>query len=158
MNAEKLLFLRNEFIPLLQRLDPDTPPAWGKMNVHQMIEHFTDAVDLATGKMEFAPIGSTDLREKAYGFMMSEKPMRENTKNPYLPEEPRPHHRSTIQAAISDLQAALQDFFRAYEEEPSKKTPNPFFGTLDYGEQVQLLHKHALHHLRQFGVTPLSRA
>ena len=31
-------------------------------------------------------------------------------------------------------------------------TTNPIFGDLDFAANVQLLHKHALHHLRQFGL------
>jgi len=158
MNADKLLFLQRDFIPLLQRLDPSTPPAWGKMSVHQMIEHFTDAVHLATGKLEFPAMGDANAQRKAHAFMMSDKPMRENTRNPFLPEEPPPAHRATVQAAISDLKQALIEFFQAHEQDALKRTPNPFFGTLDYAEQVQLLHKHALHHLRQFGIVPLEKA
>jgi hypothetical protein len=37
-------------------------------------------------------------------------------------------------------------------------TRNPFFGDLNFAENVHLLHKHALHHLRQFGVVPLEPA
>lgn len=158
MNAEKLLFLQRDFIPLLQRLDVNTPPAWGRMTVHQMIEHFTDAVHLATGKLEFPSIGDAQAQRKAHAFMMSDKPMRENTRNPFLPEAPPPTRRSTVQASISDLHAALIGFFHAHEQDRSKRTPNPFFGTLDYAEQVQLLHKHAMHHLKQFGVVPLERS
>jgi hypothetical protein len=158
MNADKLLFLQREFIPLLQRLDPKTPPAWGRMNVHQMIEHFTDAVHLATGKLEYPDVGDAHSQRKAHAFMMSDKPMRENTRNPFLPEEPPVTRRATVQAAIADLHLALIEFFHAYEQDATKRTPNPFFGTLDYAEQVQLLHKHALHHLKQFGVVPLERS
>lgn len=158
MNADKLLFLQRDFIPLLQRLDPSTPPAWGKMNVHQMVEHFTDAVHLASGVLEFPPIGDAHAQRRAHAFMMSDKPMRENTRNPYLPEMPAATRRATVQAAISDLQQALLEFFHAHEQDATKRTSNPFFGTLDYAEQVQLLHKHALHHLRQYGIVPLERA
>ena len=158
MNAEKLQFLQREFIPLLQQLDPTTPPAWGKMNVHQMVEHFADAVRLASGKLEFPVMSDPETQKKAYAFMMSDKPMRENTRNPFLPEEPAPLRRATVSAAISDLQIALLEFFHAYESEAAKRTLNPFFGNLDFGEQVQLLHKHALHHLRQFGISPMENS
>lgn len=157
MNADKLLFLQRDFIPLLQRMDVTTPPAWGKMTVHQMIEHFTDAVHLATGKLEYPAIGDAQSQRKAHAFMMSDKPMRENTRNPYMSETPKPTRRATVQASITDLHLALIEFFDAHHRDANKKTPNPFFGTLDYAEQVQLLHKHALHHLKQFGVVPLER-
>jgi hypothetical protein len=42
MSLEKEDFLRTKFVGYLQRLDPSTTPHWGKMNVQQMIEHFSD--------------------------------------------------------------------------------------------------------------------
>jgi hypothetical protein len=39
-----------------------------------------------------------------------------------------------------------------YEETPGLKITNPVFGDLDYGLAVNLLYKHAVHHLKQFGI------
>ena len=49
MSLEKENFLRTRFIVCLQQLDPNTHPLWGKMNVHQMIEHLTDVLMVANG-------------------------------------------------------------------------------------------------------------
>jgi hypothetical protein len=84
--------------------------------------------------------------------MMSEKPFHENTVNPLLGEEPAPLHFKTVQGAIGALQQELIYFFEAFEKEPGLITRNPFFGDLDFEQNVQLLHKHAIHHLRQFGI------
>ena len=88
-------------------------------------------------------------------FMMSDKPFKENTKSPVLPEEPLPLRKQTVQAAIGKLQEELIYFFNAFESNPRFKTTHPVFGDLDFTENIQLLHKHILHHLKQFGVTPL---
>ena len=61
----------------------------------------------------------------------------------------------TVQAAIGKLQQELIIFFEVYEKNPKLVVRNPFFGDLDFEQNVQLLHKHALHHLKQFGVEPL---
>jgi len=37
--------------------------------------------------------------------------------------------------------------FTAFANNPSLITTNPFFGDLNFEENVYLLHKHALHHL-----------
>jgi hypothetical protein len=157
MNEEKLNFLKKEFIPLLQKMDPDTKPGWGKMNLQQMIEHFSGAVKIATGTLKFPGAVETNDGGKSYAFMMSEKPFKERTNNPFLSEEPYPVRNHTLNAAIGELQVALLEFFMSYEKDADKRVLNPFFGNLNYAEQVQLLYKHALHHLRQFGVIPLSR-
>ena len=156
MSIEKEDFLRTKLIPCLQRLDPSTPPRWGKMSVQQMIEHFSgDAVRNANGRLKFdkivtPPENLTRMRE----FMMSDKPFKENTINPLLGPEPEPPHYATVQAAIGALQQELIYFFEAYEKKPQLVIRNPFFGDLNFEENVQLLFKHALHHLKQFGVEP----
>jgi hypothetical protein len=158
MNEEKLQFLKKEFIPLLQKIDTGAKPLWGKMNLQQMIEHFSAAIKIATGTLRLP--GTTEPADagNSYNFLMSDKPFKENTINPLLDEEPYPLRNHTIQAAIGELQVNLLEFFRSYENEEGKKVLNPFFGNLNYAEQIQLLYKHALHHLRQFGVEPLIKA
>jgi hypothetical protein len=158
MNIEKENFLRTRFVPLLQRLDPATAPAWGKMNLQQMIEHFAhDAVACASGRLKIEKIITPpENLQKMREFMMSEKPFRENTMNPLLPADPPALRYKTAQAAIGALQEELICFFEVFKNDPNLLTRNPFFGDLNFEQNVQLLHKHAVHHLRQFGSEPLS--
>lgn len=158
MNEEKLYFLQKELVPLLQKIHPSTSPAWGKMNLQQMIEHFSAAVKIASGTLTLPGTKEPQDNEKMKSFLMSEKPFAKNTINPLLAEDPYPYRNHTVQAAIGELQGALLEFFATYEPDPQKKTLNPFFGYLNYAEQVQLLYKHAIHHLNQFGVEPLVKA
>jgi hypothetical protein len=158
MSIEKENFLRTKLVTYLQRLDPATPPKWGKMGVQQMIEHYGgDAVRNASGRLKIDTI-VTPLQnlERMREFMMSDKPFKENTINPLLAEEPAPLRYKTVQAAIGALQQELIYFFEAYEKNPALVIRNPFFGDLNFEQNVQLLYKHALHHLRQFGVEPLN--
>ena len=154
MSIGKENFLRTKLVPCLQQLDPATPPKWGKMTVQQMIEHYGgDAVRNANGRLKIDKIMTPP--ENLVGmraFMMSDKPFRENTKNPLMGEEPALPRYQTIQAAIGALQQELIYFFDAFEKDPRLIIRNPFFGDLGFEENVQLLYKHALHHLRQFGV------
>ncbi|HTD93858.1 MAG TPA: hypothetical protein VK644_08610 [Chitinophagaceae bacterium] len=156
MSFEKENFLRTKLIGYLQRLDPATPPKWGKMSVQQMIEHYAgDAVRVANGRLKIENFHTPpDKLPRMYEFMMSDKPFKENTINPLLESEPRPLRFATVQAAIGALQQELIYFFEAFEKNHSLVTRNPFFGDLNFEQNVQLLHKHALHHLRQFGVLP----
>jgi hypothetical protein len=156
MSLEKENFLRTKLVACLQRLDPATPPRWGKMSVQAMIEHFGgDAVRNASGRLKIDTILTPpEQLEKMREFLMSEKPFRENTKNPLMSEEPKPYRYATNQGAIGALQQELIYFFEAYEKNPSQIIRNPFFGDLNFEQNVQLLYKHALHHLRQFGVEP----
>ena len=156
MSIEKENFLRTKLVTYLQRLNPDTAAQWGKMSVQQMIEHYAgDAVRNASGRLKIdhimtPPENLGRMRE----FMMSDKPFKENTRNPLMEEEPPAPRYKTMQGAIGALQQELIYFFEAFEKEPQLVTRNPFFGDLNFEQNVQLLYKHALHHLRQFGVEP----
>ena len=151
MNIEKENFLRTKFISLLQRLDTATPALWGKMNVHQMIEHFADVMMVASGKIKLQTVTPADKLPLFKEFLLREKQFKQNTKSPVLSAEPAPLRRNTTQAAIGKLQEELIYFFETFDKNTELKTVNPVFGELDFGENIQLLYKHALHHLNQFG-------
>ena len=156
MSLEKEFFLRSRFVACLQQLTPHTKPLFGKMNVQQMVEHFAnDSLPTASGKRVFNDILTpADKLSKARAYMLSDHPFKEGIRNPLMSEEPAPLIHHTLQASIGVLHVELIDFFRHFEVNPSATTRNPFFGDLTFEENVHLLHKHALHHLRQFGMRP----
>lgn len=158
MSFAKENFLRTKLVRHLQQLDPATLPKWGKMSVQQMIEHYGgDAVRNASGRLKIDKIiTSPEKLESMREFMLSDKPFKENTKNPLMSEEPGPLRFNTVQAAIGALQQEMIYFFEVFGKDAQLKTRNPFFGDLNFEQNVQLLYKHALHHLRQFGVEPVS--
>ena len=152
VNTEKENFLLNEYILLLKTIDENQEPVWGKMNVHQMIEHMTDSFRIANEKCKEEKIITPPERlEGSYQFMMSDKLFKENTKNVLMAEEPVAVRNEFLEDAILELDKEITDFHSFFKDDLEKKTTNAFFGYLNYTEWVQLLHKHALHHLRQFG-------
>lgn len=158
MIAEKAEFLRNRFVPLLAQIPTDTPAAWGKMTLQQMIEHFSDTMRIASGKVVYPDIITSPERlDSMREFLESDKPFRENTRNALMPEVPAPVRNPSKEAALKELRDEIAFFFAVFEDNNMQVTRNPFFGDLSYQQNLQLLYKHALHHLRQFGVDPASR-
>lgn len=154
MNADKAEFLKYRFIPLLKQIPSATPPQWGKMTLQQMIEHFSDSVRIASGKTVYTDfVFPPDQLQKVREFMLSEKPFKENTINPLMPETPAPVTNVSTEEAINELQTEINYFFSVFEKNNLQVTRSPFFGDLNYEQNIHLLYKHALHHLRQFGVT-----
>lgn len=153
MNEEKLNFLKTQFIPLLCQLKDGQKGNWGKMDAQQMIEHFRQTVKASNGKIQM-PLHNPDpeLLQKRRDFIMSEIPFKENTKSPVLAEEPAPHKFASLEEAINKLEEELNDMFEVYEKDNATPLNHPVFGELDYAQQVQLTHKHAMHHLKQFGL------
>jgi hypothetical protein len=154
MNEEKVQFLKHRLVVLLRQIPSDTPAHWGKMTLQQMVEHFTDSVRIASGKTVHTDIVTPEDRlQKFRDFIMSDKPFRENTINPLVPETPAPVKKRSVEEALNELQTEIDYFFSVFEENSLQVTRNPIFGDLNYEQNVHLLYKHALHHLRQFGVT-----
>ncbi|HEX8315833.1 MAG TPA: hypothetical protein VF609_12615 [Flavisolibacter sp.] len=159
MNAEKAEFLRSRFIPLLQQLPTETKAAWGKMTLQQMIEHFADAVRIASGKSPHTDILTPpEYLDKLRAFLESDKPFRENTQNALMPEIPAPVRNRSKDDAVKELKQEIEFFFSVFEKNNLQVTRNPFFGDLNFEQNVQLLYKHALHHLKQFGRTGTTNA
>lgn len=154
MNADKEKFLRYRLITLLKQVPSDIPPQWGKMTLQQMIEHFAESVRIASGKKIYTDIVTPEDRlQKMRDFMLSDKPFKENTVNPLMPVLPAPVQTRSVEEALQELQAEINYFFTVFEKNNLQVTRNPFFGDLNFEENVHLLYKHALHHLKQFGVT-----
>ncbi|GAB4093128.1 hypothetical protein [Flaviaesturariibacter terrae] len=154
MDSAKLQFLQDQFVPLLRQIPSDTLPHWGRMTLQQMTEHFADYVRIASGKTVVRDLVTPAERlPKMQEFLQSDAPFRENTPNPLLPEVPAPVRHKTIGEAFDELQEEIDELVRRFQANPHLVTLNPFFGELNFQMNVQLLYKHALHHLRQFGVT-----
>jgi hypothetical protein len=152
MNISKKQFLKKELIPLLEKLKADEKAKWGVMNAQQMVEHFRDAVKNANGKLIVPAINEGERLQQFRQFLMSEEPFKENTKNPLIGEDGVPVRQPDLRSAINKLEKELDYFFEVFDNHPELKTGNAFFGQLDYDMNVQLLHKHAMHHLKQFGL------
>ncbi len=147
-------FLKNEYLPLIKSLDAQSMRKWGKMNVHQMIEHMAAAFRMGSKRDIYTSILTPDERiQKMQAFVLSDTPFKENTKNILLPDEPLPYTSELIEESIKDLQNEVEYFFTFWNENPEITVRNPFFGDLDYAHWIGLLYKHAWHHLNQFGIS-----
>ncbi len=151
MDKNKLDFVLIEFPAKLKALDPQTKGLWGKMNVQQMIEHMIDSVKEANGKIPRTIVTAPERLQATKDFLMSEKEFKPNTKNVLMGEEPLPVRHVKISDAIAELESEIKDFEKHFASFPDARITNAFFGDLNYEEWVQLLHKHSMHHLKQFG-------
>lgn len=152
MNNSKENFLKKDLVPLLKKLKSYQKGNWGLMSAQQMVEHFAEAVKNANGKLVLPLLNTEEKVKKLKEFLMSDKPFNQNIKNPFIPEEGFPVRKPDMESAINKLQKELNYFFELFGKHPELKTLNAFFGYLDYHMNLQLLHKHAIHHLKQFGL------
>lgn len=152
MTEEKKSFLKNDIVLILRKLKGDEIGKWGKMNAQQMAEHVSAFFKVSTQRIKFPLTTPEEHLPKYKEFLFSDKEFRENTKAPVLPEEPLPLHYTSMQQALDELTKSKNDFFEFFKDDASKTTLHPAFGELNFDEWVQLHHKHAVHHLKQFGL------
>ncbi len=153
MNSEA--FLKNHYMPAIRSIAADQKPMWGLMDTQNMVEHMADAFRNANGKIVYTGILTQEERiPKMQEFIMSDKEFKENTKNLLLPDQPLPHRHGNLDDALAELNTEVNDFLQLFDRQPELIIRNPFFGDLDFEHWKALLVKHALHHLRQFGVKP----
>lgn len=154
MDQEKAAFIKDGFLSLLNGLSPDKEALWGKMNPQQMVEHVTGFFLVSIDKLQFPLVTPEEHLPRFKEFLLSDKPFRENTKAPVLPEEPLPVREPDLTAAIQQLQTTIEGFFAFFSDDPGKKTLHPVFGWLNFEEWILLHYKHVTHHARQFGLLP----
>jgi hypothetical protein len=151
-HSEKIFFITHKVPELLQSLDSESIGNWGVLNAQQMVEHLSDSVRIANGKRVEKQLTSSDNLERVRAFMLSDKPFKENTKNIQMPEIPAPCIHLNMADAIAELKVELSDFNAFFSNNPSKTVMNPFFGALNFEQWTHLLHKHFVHHCRQFSL------
>lgn len=146
----KLNFLKVTFPTLVKNVSPDHPNSWGKMNLQQMVEHMTEAVKNASGKLHLTQVTPPDKIPAMHAFVISDREFKPNTKNVLMAEEPLPLKHDSISSALQEYQTELKYFEKFYTENSGATQLNPFFGVLNFDEWCHLLHKHSTHHLKQF--------
>jgi hypothetical protein len=150
--SEKEIFFQEKYIPLLKNLNGSEKGNWGVLSAQGMIEHMTDSIGIAWKRVVHPMQTPEALLEKARGYALSEKDFKPGTKNSLMSESQAPLRNTTLAGAITELENEINSFLKFYKEQPQAIVTNPFFGDFNYSEWLQLLHKHAVHHLKQFNL------
>ncbi|MES2133502.1 MAG: DinB family protein [Bacteroidota bacterium] len=151
MNTKEQFF-KEQYISLLEQLSDNEVGLWGVLSPQGMIEHMSDCMGAAYGRIKLPLSIPEEFVEKSRAFALSDKPFKENTKNALMSETPAPLRTKSMTEAIAELEQEIKAFFAFYDSHPGHKELNAFFGELNYEEQLHLLHKHAWHHLKQFNL------
>ncbi len=147
---DKLNFLKTEFPKLVATLNPETKGEWGVLKAQQMVEHMADSISYATGSNNQKLVTAVELVDKYKSFAMSDKEFKPLTPNALMPDIPSPVVKSGMKEAIAEYNYQVTAFINYFEVNKGEKITNPFFGDLNFEEWVHLLHKHAIHHSKQF--------
>ena len=138
-------------IKILDKLNVNSTPLWGKMNAQQMIEHLANGFKMASGKITFQNEVNEEVMTKMKEFLYTDKPMKKEVTVAFAPENPELIHEE-IELAIDDFVIEWIDFEEYFESNPDAQTSHPYYGNLNYSEWCLLHKKHLTHHFLQFGL------
>jgi hypothetical protein len=145
-------FFTQEYIPLLKKLSGNEKGNWGVLSAQGMIEHMTDSIGVAWGRVKQPMQTPAPMLEKVRTFALSDREFKPGTKNSLMTEAAAPLRLASMTEAVSELEAEIRAFVNYYHEHPTAIIQNPFFGDFNYEQWLHLLHKHAVHHLKQFNL------
>jgi hypothetical protein len=141
--ADKLAILAR-----IERLKPEQPPLWGKMNAAQMLAHCQVPLLVA--------IGERRLPRSVLGILVG--PLARRTLTRDTPTKRNlPTDKAFAVRDSRDFARERQQLVAVIERVAAagptglSKDPHPFFGRMTQAEWEALNWKHLDHHLRQFG-------
>ena len=140
----------DEFIARINKLTPQTPAQWGKMNVAQMLAHAQVALKTANGTLKPE---SSPLLSFVFGKYFKKKILGPGgfAKNSPTFKEAVIKDEKIFENEKSNLIALLESFQKKGKETFTHGR-HPFFGNMSPEDWNTLQVKHLDHHLSQFGV------
>ena len=150
MNTLRNENCRNELIARVNKLSVDAKPAWGRMNVEQMLSHLVQAGELpfiASVPDRSSWISRTVIKP----VMLYLLPMPKEIKtSPAMDQQEDGRKPLGFEADKAILVDSINKLGTLADD--TECLPHPFFGRMSPKQWALIGHKHIDHHLRQFGV------
>ncbi len=139
---------RATILARIDQLTPQSVPAWGRMNVSQMLTHLTDALRMTFGEL---PVKDKHVP------LMRHFPLKQLVI--YVVPFPKgaptaPELIARVPESFEAERAQCKAYISRFGDRTTSPrfAPHPLFGPLTVTQMGALVHKHIDHHLRQFGV------
>lgn len=149
----KNLFTKEEtdlVVARINKLNPDTTPLWGKMNVSQMLAHLNVSYEYIYETKYKKPKGVKKLLLKTFvkPFVVGDKPYKKNTRTAPDFLKTSTYEFEVEKNRLIDYIIRTQELGEGYFDGKDYHS----FGPLSVKEWNTMLYKHLDHHLSQFGV------
>lgn len=142
--------IRKEILERLERVTPDCPRRWGRMNAHQMICHLADSFRGVMGGFHVSP-GRGPLPRPILKFVALKMPVKWPHGIRTRPEVDQEDGGTRPTEFAADL-AALKTQCDRFADNPQTILPvHPIFGPMSQDDWMRWGYLHLDHHLRQFG-------
>ena len=148
-----LLNNKQEIFEILDHLDINAIPLFGKMTAQHMIEHICGAVIFSNGKLPqklYYPVDKAAAMKNI--LIYSDKEFPHGFKAPMLTDDLPSLVFPDLPTAIGRLSKQMDNFHQYFEQNPGSKPIHPALGELDYKDWTTFHNKHFTHHFKQFGL------
>lgn len=141
---------QEEILSRIAQLSHTDQGKWGRMSVHQMMCHLTDAYGVGLGEKTVTPaIGF--VQQTVVKWIALRTPLKWRKGYPTRPEMEQGKGGTAPAEFAADRNALLCIVRRFCGELPQPCLPHPVFGAMTAQEWWRWGYLHADHHLRQFG-------
>ena len=136
----------------LQGLNLNTEAKFGILTPQHMVEHLILTLKMSAGRIpipEFVPTEKQLAGKQA--LLFTDIPFPQGIKAPGLPDTLLDLRFPDLEIAKAELLKSWDAYQLLFQENPTKQTPPPRFGLLNFEEWERFHAKHMDHHLSQFG-------
>lgn len=139
---------RASLLARVDRLTPESRPAWGRMNVGEMVCHLNRSLRMATGELACKPKGGPLSFPPLRWLIIYKLPFPKGA--PTAPELLSGTPAEALDEDLVQLRGLVEQVAAMGPE--ADFAEHPVFGKFAGRHWGVLMHKHIDHHLRQFGV------
>ena len=136
----------------LQGLSLKAEAKFGIMTPQHMVEHLILTLKMSAGRIPIPEIVPTEKQlARKQALLFTDIPFPQGIKAPGLPDTLLDLRYPDLATAKSELLKSYDAYHLLFQENPTKHTPHPGFGQLNFDEWERFHAKHMDHHLSQFG-------
>ena len=144
--TKEILFQR------LQQLSLQSEAKFGILTPQHMVEHLTLTLKMSAGRIPIPEIAPTEKQlARKQALLFTDLPFPQGIKAPGLPDTLLDLRYPDLETAKAELIKSYDAYHLLFHENPTKHTPHPGFGPLNFDEWERFHAKHMDHHLGQFG-------
>ena len=141
-----------DLLNALNKLSENTTPSWGTMSAQRMVEHLNESIYISMNPDHGVALQiPTDKIEAMQTFLASDKPIMQNFKAIFAPEN-APLKHTEIELAIDEFIDAWLEFEDYAQSNPERNVLHPYYGELTTEQWIRMHQKHFTHHFTQFGI------
>ena len=150
-SANKKEFLTRQVPKLINKLKPDTKPAFGLMTPQHMIEHLTWVIKSSVKRYE-EPVDPPTKGQLGFKKFIEKGAIFQHRPSDKTKADLPALKYNSLEEATAQIPIAVNRFYQHFESNPGFKAYSKFIGELSF-EELELFHfQHYRFHLWQFGL------